>query len=134
MKFLIRSLVACASAIAAAAVLAPPANAAEDPVYYSRETKAYSGYVTGAGEAYFQPYGEWLVIMDWSADGAGVRAYYSYNYGDWHSKTNTKGSSAGSMDVNLDYPEGKPFQFYVCLEDEGLTIPQTCSATYKVLT
>jgi hypothetical protein len=134
MKSLTRIIVACTTAICTLAMLAPPAHAAEDPTTYKRATRAYSGYVYEAGAAYFQPYGEWLVINDWKADGAGVRVYYMYNYTGWHSKTNARGSSAGSMEVNLDYPEGKPFQFYVCLEDAGLTIPQTCSSSVKVLT
>jgi hypothetical protein len=134
MKILIRALVACASVVTGLAVLTPPAHAADDPVHYHRQTRAYAGYVAGAGEAIFQPYGEWLVITDWASDGAGVRVYYSYNGGAWQTKTDTKGYDAGSMEVNLDYPEGRAFTFYVCLEDEGLTIPQTCGATIKVLT
>jgi hypothetical protein len=128
MKLITRGLVASAAAVATLLGVAAPAHAGSEDSWVKR-TVGYSSYKSEAGEALFFAWDERLFAFDWVADGAGVRVYYSEDYGAWHYRTDTNGASGEQGDWNLDYPENKSFRFYVCLEDGGTTIWATCSAT-----
>ncbi|MFD6152946.1 hypothetical protein [Streptomyces sp. NPDC060243] len=104
---------------------ASPASAAYHRDYgYSKEGRDMP-YIWGAGEAYFQPYGEVFGIRDNAPDGVGVALTW------WNESTEQDiiyggGASDSYKTYDMSFPEGENVGFQVCLETSGTIMVETC--------
>ncbi|MGI5467031.1 hypothetical protein [Streptomyces sp. CA-132043] len=85
------------------------------------QAKATHAYTSNkCGGLTFDDVGEYLVVQDFCADGAGVVGYYSAAGSSGHDKAvSLPGGEGSNRVVNKSWPEGRLMKFKVCQYQPG---------------